>query len=320
MKSKILLIFVFFLFAFNSFCQNLEPNKSIFELYNYQFEYYSKIRTTLLEGLNDTPKIRFLVTPSFKEEYVFQIDDDKNSKNLFATLNLAKKSIWSSKKKTRLKSLKYKAIISNDDSNLLHLVFSAFIDKIHYEIKTIKMAGTDGTNYYLGVWDNGLKSGKIWSPKNPNLNILIDVVDDLIRQLKIGKSNISISQKNRIELNKVLINENVNPDISEYKLLLKINKIIANSRNRYNEKLNPKDIPKLGSYLNKLSAKLLQQISYDNLTLNSCIKIIKEFEQDFIITFFETEEFSLKKDEVLQYTKLIRRDNIFLHVLNEIRN
>jgi len=50
------------------------------------------------------------------------------------------------------------------------------------------------------------------------------------------------------------------------------------------------------------------------------MKIIKEFEQDFIITFFETEDILLKADEVNQYTKLIRRDNIFLHVLKEIRN
>jgi len=319
MKPKILLIFVFFLFSFNSFCQNPEPNKSIFELYNYQLEYYSKIRATLLEGLNDNPKVRFLVLPSFEEEYVFQIDGDKNSKNLFATLNLAKRSIWSSKNKTKLKPLKYKATISNDDSNLLHLVFSSFINKIHYEIKIKKIDYTDGISYYLSVRDGGLKSGKIRAPK-PNFHVLINVVDDLIRQLRIGKSNILISQKNQIELNKILINENVSPDISEYKLLLKINKIIANSRNRYNEKLNLEDIPKLDSYLKKLSAKLLQQISYDNLTLNSCMKIIKEFEQDFIITFFETEDILLKADEVNQYTKLIRRDNIFLHVLKEIRN
>ena len=71
-----LIIFIALLLAFFSTSEikaqsdNLQPARGIFDCYDFQFEYYSKIRKVLFKDLNDSTEIRFLVLPSFKPESV----------------------------------------------------------------------------------------------------------------------------------------------------------------------------------------------------------------------------------------------------------
>ena len=145
--KKFALITVIF-FASNIEAQNLEPNNSIFDIYNFQFEYYSKIRNNLFKDLSDNPIIRLVVTPSFSTEYIFQIEKDANN-GYTAKVNVANKSIWYNKESKSIKVNQHIAKINNNDVNLLQAAYLGIIDKIHHTQK--ESFGLDGTTYYFSA-------------------------------------------------------------------------------------------------------------------------------------------------------------------------
>ena len=60
--------------------KRLRPVRGVFDIYDYQLDYYYKVRKILLTGSNEKPIIRFLVLPSFTPENVLEIkiDSDNN--------------------------------------------------------------------------------------------------------------------------------------------------------------------------------------------------------------------------------------------------
>lgn len=84
---KLNLICILFLSQFIFGQNHLEPAKNYFDLYDYQYEYYGKVKSLLLNGLDDRPKIRLLVFPSFSKEYIFQIENDENSTEYYKRAN-----------------------------------------------------------------------------------------------------------------------------------------------------------------------------------------------------------------------------------------
>ena len=58
---------------------HLVPVEGMFDIYDYRFDYYSKIRTILFNGLSDSPEIRFLVKPSFTPESMLSIEIDRET-------------------------------------------------------------------------------------------------------------------------------------------------------------------------------------------------------------------------------------------------
>ena len=128
----------------------LEPyNQSIFDGYNERFQYYSKIRNNLFEKIHDdyTPLARYIVTPSFKPEYVLTFDEEYKEYDLTYT-SVRNYTIWDTMDEPDKKSevYKIKKRIDSSNSKLVVLLINNFIKNSKYQNPRY---GNDGTNYYF---------------------------------------------------------------------------------------------------------------------------------------------------------------------------
>ena len=64
---------------------HLKPVGGIYDIYDFEFEYYSKVRKVLFNGLTDSPEIRFQVIPSFIPESVLDIEFDRKNSLILET-------------------------------------------------------------------------------------------------------------------------------------------------------------------------------------------------------------------------------------------
>lgn len=184
MKNKLLIILFGLLFCIpnlNAQNDNLEPVESIFDDYDFQFEYYSLVRKVLMNGMSDYPEVRFLIIPSFSVEEVVAIEKEKQK--YFIVHHKMTKSIWyTEKNKENIKVNKKKVEISESDMKLYKELFKKAIAHRKYPDK--ELMGPDGVNYYFSVADRPLKTGTVWSPKSGS---------KMDRLKKIGYSLISLA-------------------------------------------------------------------------------------------------------------------------------
>ena len=182
MKYRFILIFIW-LSLNNSFLnaqEHLEPVPGIFDLYEYQFEYYSNIRKVLFSGLTDSPKARFFIKPSFEPESVLDIEYDYKLDEYCMVYQVVSESIWDSENK---KSIKVKRFEKEISANTAELIISLFSKAVSTTKKPIKdNDGNDGTDFYFTVRDGHQISGKIWSPKKGSkMRELVEVSNEIIK-------------------------------------------------------------------------------------------------------------------------------------------
>lgn len=232
MKIKTLLLI---LVSQISFAQHhLEPSDSYFDLFKYQYNYYEKLRSVLFQDLAE-PEIRMLVLPSFSKEYLLQIEKDKNSSGIFNIIlrEPVEGSIWGMNEgnpNLKINTKTYKGKLKKEDFSLLYqMLYSAIINT---RFRTDDSMGLDGTTYYFSIWDYGMKSGKIWSPRYPQLKELVNVMESLADKTKTEKEiNFSSELKDSIavlteKLNKKLTLEGI-------RFLLKFNQTILEIAHDY---------------------------------------------------------------------------------------
>jgi hypothetical protein len=194
--NKLILLF---LIAFSGIAQaqinndHLEPVSGIFDIYDFQFEYYSQIRKVLFKDLSDKPEIRFLTIPSFTPENVFQIDYDRDKNNYYCIFHICDTMIWYNKNWENVTVKKYRKTIEKQSVELIKSLYDLAIsqtkfykiqkDEINgYEIVSV---GFDGENYYFSVNRHGQKSGTVWSPsRNTKMAELIAISCKLIEKTK----------------------------------------------------------------------------------------------------------------------------------------
>ena len=82
---------------------HLQPVGSIYDIYNYEFEYYSKVRKVLFKELTDSPSMRFQVMASFTPEHVLDIDFDKDNSKYYMIITFARKKYGIMRNGKRLK-------------------------------------------------------------------------------------------------------------------------------------------------------------------------------------------------------------------------
>ena len=172
---KILIILIFPLFTIAQ--NHLLPVQGYFDTYPHRLEYFPVIKKVLFENLSETPSVQFIVTPSFSPEFVVQINQQGDK--FILNYNIAKESIWYSKKRNYVKIEKFKKEIQNDVALKLIELYKLCIYQTKYEEEEI--FGLDGTNYYFTIFDNGLKSGTIWSPEEESkMGKLVEISDILV--------------------------------------------------------------------------------------------------------------------------------------------
>lgn len=204
MKLKLVLL----LFILPLFCKaqtendHLEPIGSVWELFDYQFEYYPRVRKVLYEGLTDKPEIRFLVISSFTPENVLDIQQDRENWKYFLIYHIVEKPIWNNENWENVEVKEYKVEIDGKSVERIKGLFLKAILQTKYKSEIEK--GIDGENYHFFAWDYGVKSGEIWSPSEgmkPRMTKLVEIGNDLIELAKTGKEKVSFDKKfiNKIE-------------------------------------------------------------------------------------------------------------------------
>ena len=182
--NKLILLF---LIIFSGICNaqrngdHLEPANSIFDIYDFRFEYYSKVRKVLFDGLSDRPEIRFLTIPSFITERVLQVDYDENNDKYYITYHICENSIWYNqyeKKPKQITVKKHKKEIEKQSVELIKSLYKEAIFQTKFQKKD--WVGLDGANYYFYTEGN---TGTIWSPSdNTKMAQLVEISNELIRK------------------------------------------------------------------------------------------------------------------------------------------
>ena len=190
MRNRILILIFGILFIIptvNAQNENLEPVESIFDEYDFRFEYYSLVRKILMNGMSDTPELRFLIIPSFSVEEVVAIEE-QNGK-YYVVHHKMQSSIWyTEKNKEKIGVDKKKVEISKTDMEMYHKLFKVAINNRKYPKE--EMLGFDGTNYYFSVADIRLKTGTTWSPsENSKIVLLTEIGQSLIKLAQSTKEN-----------------------------------------------------------------------------------------------------------------------------------
>lgn len=160
---------------------HLKPVESIYDLYDFQFEYYSTVRKVLFKGLSDSPKIRFQEMPSFTPENVLVIEFNHSQDKYFIVYHIGEKSIWYSKDRENVKVKKYKKEIDKTSVALIESLFKIAISQTKSPEKELR--GNDGTNYFFSVRNYGMKSGKVWSPRKGSKMYELTAIGNTLKEL-----------------------------------------------------------------------------------------------------------------------------------------
>lgn len=178
---------------------HLEPVGGIWDLYNFQFEYYSKVRKVLFDGLSDSPEIRFQIMPSFTPENVLDIEFDRDTEKYFIVYHICETMIWYNEKWEKVKVEKYRTEIDKESVETIKVLFDIVISQTKFpEEETI---GLDGADYYFSINKFGLKSGTVWSPsEGTKMRRLIQIGFSLIELAKSNKSIAGLDDKLKLEI------------------------------------------------------------------------------------------------------------------------
>lgn len=187
--------------------EHLVPVKGIYNIYDYQFEYYSRVRNVLFKGLTDNPEIKLQVMPSFSPENVLVIEYDKNNDKYFLNFHICDQKIWSNKKWKRVKVNKFRSEIDQASVKLIKSLFEVAIAQVRYPDKVFDENGLeevivmfDGTGYEFSVFTEfyGIRAGAVRSPnEGSKMGKLVAIGEQLIELAKSKKEKVSIDEDMR---------------------------------------------------------------------------------------------------------------------------
>ncbi len=205
-RSIQIVVCLFLTFAISSLKSqdHLEPVDGIFDLSSFEFEYHSKVRQVLFEGLTEHPAIRFQVMPSFMPESVLDIEWDKNTEKYILVYHEGDRMIWDNKKWKKTKIIAYRSVIDKASATLVQTLFEKVIKQTKIP-KDEQAIGFDGAVYYFSRPQTGLPSGKIWSPiAGSKMDKLVDVGLQLVQLAKSKNETISFDQNFRNEIQQLI--------------------------------------------------------------------------------------------------------------------
>ena len=193
----------------------LKPVDGIFGIFNFQYEYGSKVRKVLLNGLTDKPEIRFLVIPSFTPEIVLDIESKRDSNKYYIVHHICKAMIWSDTDWEKIKVVKYKSEIDKESVQLVKSLFEIATSKVKYPERIINsdgsekfISGLDGVNYYFSIYltGHGIRSGTVWSPNEESkMGKLVAIGNKMIELAKSGKEKVSFDTEFKKSIENLII-------------------------------------------------------------------------------------------------------------------
>ena len=179
---------------------HLEPVGGIYAIYDFQFEYYSKVRKVLFDGLTDSPEIRFQVMPSFTPENVLDIELDRENEKYFIVYHICEKGIWDNEDWEKVKVKKYRTEIDKESVETIKILFDIAISQTKFPAE--ERGGKGGGSYYFSINKFfGLKSGKVWSPSDETqMRRLVDIGFSLVELAISDKSIVGLDDKLKLEI------------------------------------------------------------------------------------------------------------------------
>ena len=190
---------------------HLEPVRGIYDIYDYQFKYYSQVRKILFNGLTE-PQIRFLMMPSFYPENVLDIEFDGSKNKYYIIYHICEEIIWYNRDNLEnIKVIKFKSEIDEESVKLIKSLFGIAIAQSKFP-PTVEEGGpftigTDGTTYYFTIneYGYGIKSGQIWSPKDgTKMGKLVAIGEELIELATSKKEIVKIDEKLQQKIEKLI--------------------------------------------------------------------------------------------------------------------
>lgn len=185
---------------------HLEPVDLYFNLSESDLEYAKNMREILFEKLEDKPEIRILVLPSFHPEYVLDIVEEKDPEEKVLYLNMAKDFIYDAESGEDLEKIslyKFRVQIDKESFDLIYKLIQTAIYQARYNKPERSLIRVDGTNYYFSIYDDGLKSGTVWSPSEESkMGRLVDVSQHLVKLTIESNGTLKINEElqTKIEL------------------------------------------------------------------------------------------------------------------------
>lgn len=158
---------------------HLEPTTFTLSEPQYKYEYYLKVRETLLNDPLYVPVVQLVILPSFGKEFIWQIQYDHESEKYYSVTITGNHSIWYNQyeeKPKKIKAIVTSNSIDNKTGNLIKELFENAIKTTkHPENERI---GFDGTSYYFSTF---FSTGTIWSPqKETKMHVLVDLCRKLV--------------------------------------------------------------------------------------------------------------------------------------------
>jgi len=179
---------------------HLEPVDGIFSINNYQFEYYSKVRKILFDGLTERPEIRFQVMASFTPEAVLDVEFARRNKKYYMIYHICEEMIWNNEQWENTKVEKFKTEIDKESVDFIKSLFDTAIMQVKFPEK--EMIGFDGTRYYFSV---NKKAGTVWSPSaGTKMNKLVNMGYKLIELTKSEKEIVKIDEELQKEMEELI--------------------------------------------------------------------------------------------------------------------
>lgn len=207
MKTKLILILCAWV-SLNAIAQSnnvvkddhLNPVQAIFDMYDHRVDYYSNIRSVLVKGLKGNPEVRYLVTPSFEKECLFQIENDYQKNTYEIVVNWAKESISGTKDKSKIGVETWRNSLSETDADLIitlfrHAVAGVKNPEVSFEKKSlVGYVGLDGSSHFFSCMEQtpvGLRTGVTWSPqKGSKTERLVTIADRITEWAKSNKGTV----------------------------------------------------------------------------------------------------------------------------------
>ena len=226
MAKKIILSAIICLLCTTAFAQrrhdHLVPTCGVFDLPGWRFEYHSRVREVLFDGLSDRPIIRFLTMPSFHPERVVEIVEEQHSfprfphgvqGRFFIVYHISDRLIWHNREDVKVN--KFRTEIDIESVNLIWSLFGVATSQVRFRETIIceelggfiVIVGFDGTSYYFIYTcpSFGIRSGTVWSPPvGSKMRRLVDIGNRLIDLAKSEQEKVKFDIEFQKEIQQLI--------------------------------------------------------------------------------------------------------------------
>lgn len=297
--------------SLSSYSQFLEPNRSVFDEHEINFQHQLKLRERFKIDSDSFYKIRMVVLPRFEPEYLFEIR--KTDTSYIAVYKKAKTSIARAKNAYKKVVVEiFYSEVSIDDAKDLILLLDEDVSKVNFP--TFEIIGTDGTQHYLSTGTG--KGGEGWSS-------VIPFFKSLIKQIEFASGKmISLNEEERSKLKTLTAESRYRPDIKDYENLYKINKYLLEIKDSFTNTLTPEEKERFDEHslwLEKDLTKLLMFEKFNKEKVTSLIKDVNSWYGVSLEILLSYEEMTnTKPSKMEQRTERLKEHNPFVDLLKKV--